>query len=96
VNKFLGALFVLLGIFLVFKAVLGGAFLFLLLAAGLAVGAATRAIGRWAYALAGLFVLLALPGLLFRSVFFGVAMLVKLAPVLLVLYGVYLLLKAFK
>jgi hypothetical protein len=91
VNKFLGLLLLVLGVWFLLKAVLVGAYLMLILAAGLAVAAAIGAVGKWAYGLAALFALVALPGLVSRTLFFGIAMLFKAGPVVLVLLGIYLL-----
>ena len=74
---------------------LSGWLLFVLVAGVLAVGAATGVVGKWGYGLALLFGLLAVPVLMAKTVFFGLAMLVKLLPFLLVAYGIYVLLRAF-
>jgi hypothetical protein len=90
----MGVLLLILGIWLLFKAVLVGSYLMLVVAAGLAVAAAIGAVGRWAYGVAALLALVAMPGLLSRGLFFGIAMLLRAGPVVLVLLGIGLL--AFK
>lgn len=90
-NKVIGVLVLILGIWLLLKAVLVGSYLLLLMAAGLAIAAAIGAVGRWAYGVAALLALVAMPGLLSRSLFFGIAMLFRAGPVVLVLLGIGLL-----
>lgn len=94
-NKILGLVVVALGALLVFRMALSGWLLFVLVAGVLAVGAATGVVGKWGYGLALLFGLLAVPVLMAKTVFFGLAMLIKLLPFLLVAYGIYVLLRAF-
>lgn len=85
----------LLGLMLLFRAMLAGWLLFLVLAAALGFGASTGAIGRWGYTAAVIFALLAIPSLLLRTVGLVILLVGKLLPVLLVLIGLYYLVKAF-
>lgn len=94
-SKVLGLVLVALGALMVFKMMLSGWFLFLLVAAGLAFGASSGIIGKWGYAGAVIFGLLALPALMFKTVFTALAVMIKLLPFLLMAYGAYVLLKAF-
>jgi len=96
VQKVIGLLVIVLGTYLIFKVMFSAGILFLLIAAALAVGAATGLAGRWAYGLAAVFGLVAVPALAFRTIAFSFAILFKLAPFLLVAYGIYIVLKAFK
>lgn len=93
VKQLLGLLFLLLGGLFLFRMLVSGWVLFLLLAAGLALGVAVGAMGRWAYGVAALLLLLALPGLFFKTLFVGLALIAQLAPLLLLLFGIYLLAK---
>ena len=94
-NKIIGILVVLLGLLFLFRLTLSGTWLFLIIAAALAIAAGQGWAGRWAYVLAGIFVVLAFAGFAIRSVFIALAILFKLAPILLVLVGVYLVVRAF-
>lgn len=101
-NKTLGLVLVALGALFILKLFAAGWFLFLIIAGGLALGASTGAIGKWGYALAALFGLMAVPALLFSTVFatlklagVAMAMTIKLLPLLLLAYGAYVLLRAF-
>lgn len=101
-NKTLGLLLLGLGAIFVLKVFAAGWFLFLIIAAGLAIGASTGAIAKWGYAAAALFGLLAFGAGLFRTVFAAltlsfaaIGMLIKLLPYILLAYGAYVLLKAF-
>lgn len=91
-QKAIGLVVIILGAYLTFKMMFSMGILFLLIAAALAIGAVTGLAGRWAYGLAAVFALLAVPVLALRSV----AILFRLAPLLLVAYGIYIVLKAFK
>lgn len=95
-NKILGLVVVALGALLVFRMALSGWVVFVLVAGVLAVSATTGLIGRWGYGLALVFGLLAVPFLMAGTVIFGLRMLVRLLPFLLVAYGIYALLKAFR
>ncbi len=101
-NKTLGLIIVALGALFLLKLFASGWFLFLIIAAALAFGASTKAIGKWGYAAATVFGLMAVPALLFSTMFAtlrlagaAIGMTVKLLPFLLVAYGAYVLLKAF-
>lgn len=91
-NRYLGAAFLLFAALLLFKSV---SILFILIGIGVAIAIATAmgAMGRWGYGLAALFGLMAVPFLLFQTLFWGIAIIMKLAPLLLLLFGVYLLAK---
>lgn len=94
-NKFVGILVVLIGLSALFRLTISGTWLFLILAAVLAIAAGQGWVGRSAYALAGLFLVMGFAGFAVRSVFFALGMLFKLAPLLLVLLGIYLVARAF-
>ena len=94
-NKIIGIIVVLLGLLALFRLTVSGTWIFLIIAAVLAIAAHQGWAGRWAYALAGIFVVLAFAGFAIRSVFFALAILFKLAPILLVLVGIYLVVRAF-
>lgn len=94
-DKILGVIAVLVGVLLTFKIAMKGTFGLLLIAIILAVLAANRQIGRWGYAVALLLGMVGLSGALVRSIFFSLALLFKLAPLLIILVGVIVLLKAF-
>lgn len=95
-NKILGILVVVLGLVLLTKLFVSGTFLFLIIAGVLALAAGTGAMGRTGYVLAGIFVVLAFAGFAVRGVFVAIAMLFKLAPLLLVLVGIYMVAKAIR
>jgi hypothetical protein len=103
VQKVLALILVVLGGLLLLKTFAAMWFLLFVLAAAFAVGAATGSIGKWGYTVAVLCAVFALPGLLIRTIFRGIAMAVgltfgvlKLFPILLVIIGIYLLFKSFK
>lgn len=91
-QKIIGLLVILAGAFLAFRMLVRGWLLLLLLGVLAAVAALTGLLGRWGYGVALFFLLLAIPGFMFGSL----AMLLRLAPLLLVLYILYRLAKAFK
>ncbi|HEY3367715.1 MAG TPA: hypothetical protein VGK74_21870 [Symbiobacteriaceae bacterium] len=96
-GKFLGIIIIALGGLFLLKAVHSIAFLFLLVAAGLAIGAAAGVIGRWGYSTAVVFALLSIPMLFVaKTLLFGMALIFRLAPLLLVGFGIYVLAKAFR
>ncbi|MGE5674629.1 MAG: hypothetical protein ACM3XM_12300 [Mycobacterium leprae] len=94
--KYLGLVLVVLGLFLVVKTVASMWLLFLLAALVLAVATTIGAIGRWGFGLALVCGLVAVPGLLFRTLFAGAALAVRLLPLILVIYGLYLLARLFR
>jgi hypothetical protein len=87
--KLVGLMLVVLGVLFSIRSVSGNWILLLLGAGALVYGAASGVIGRWGYVGGGLLALLVAPVLLFKSL----ALLLKLLPYLLVLYGIYLLLR---
>lgn len=102
---FLGALGVLLVVFglllLVIKTIVFGGAALVALAIALAVAHFIGAAGKWALWLAGVLALLALPYLVFKALglAFGiiglvVALVFKLLPAVLLVFGAYLVLKA--
>ncbi|HWI62166.1 MAG TPA: hypothetical protein VNT75_10040 [Symbiobacteriaceae bacterium] len=98
-QKVVALIVVVLGGVLMLKTLAATWLLLLLLAAAFAWGASTKAIGKWGYSAAVLCVLLAIPGFLLRTVLKGIAIafgMLKFAPILIVLIGVYLLFKSFK
>lgn len=95
-NKLLGVLVVVLGLVLLTKLFVSGAVLFLIIAGVLAVAAATGSMGRIGYVLAGIFLLLAFSGFAVRGVFLAIGMLFRMAPLLLVLVGIYMVAKAIR
>lgn len=95
-NKFLGVAVVLLGLVLVFRLFLSGTVLFLIIAAVLAIAAGTGAMGRTGYVLAGIFLMLGMAGSAMRFAVGAFAMLFKMAPLFLVLVGIYLLARAIR
>lgn len=94
-NKVIGIILVLVGLLALFRFSMSSAWLFLLIAAALALAVQAGWLGRGAYAAAVIFVLLAFAGLALRTVFFGLAMLFKLAPLILLALGIYYVYKAF-
>lgn len=90
-KQFLGILFLILGGLFLFKILTQGWVLFLLLALCLAAASATGATGRWGYSAAALLLLLGLPGLFIQSLAVLLALAARLAPALLILFGIYLL-----
>ncbi len=94
-NKILGAVVVVLGLILAFRFVVSGTVLFLIVAGVLALAASAGGIGKSGYVLAGLFLLLALTGSAFRFAMGAIGMLFRMAPLIAVLVGVYLLVRAF-
>ncbi len=94
-NKLIGLVLVLVGLLALFRLTISGAWLFLLIAAGLALAVKSGWLGRGAYALAVFFILLAVFGLAARTVIFGLAMLFRLAPLILLALGIYYVYKAF-
>lgn len=98
-QKVVALIVVILGGVLMLKTLAATWLLFLLLAAAFAWGASSKSIGKWGYSAAVLCLLLAIPGFLLRTVLRGIALafgMLKFAPILIVLIGLYLLLKSFK
>jgi len=95
VNKLVGLILVLIGLLALFRFTMSSAWLFLLIAAALAFAVQAGWLGRVGYAAAIFFVLLAFAGLAMRTVFFGLAMLFRLAPLILLILGIYYVYKAF-
>ncbi len=84
---------VLLGAVLLIKWVAATWFILLIVAALFALGAGSGMIGRWGYGIAALCVLVAVPGLAFNFLFKSVALalrLLKMAPFLLIVIGIYM------
>ncbi|BAD41953.1 hypothetical protein [Symbiobacterium thermophilum] len=94
-DKLIGIILVLVGLAALFRITLSGAWLFLLIAAALALAVKSGWLGRGAYVAAVVFVLLAVAGLAARTVIFGLAMLFRLAPLILLALGIYYVYKAF-
>lgn len=97
-NKLLGFVLVLLGAFWFFRVVFSPLVLLLVLAGAFAWGAATGAVGRWGWGAAALCALLAVPTLIFGAVAMSVGIalrIIKMAPLLLVLVGIFMLMRAF-
>lgn len=94
-NKLIGIVLLLIGLLAVFRFTMSGAWLFLLVAAGLAFAVNAGWLGRGGYVAAVIFVLLAFAGLAARTVVFGFAMLFRLAPLILLALGIYYVYKAF-
>ena len=63
--------------------------LVLFFALALAIAAASGTVGKWGYAAAALVAVLAVPGLLFG----GFRMILRMAPLLLLLFGIYWLVR---
>jgi len=95
VNKLIGIILVLIGLLALFRFSMSSAGLFLIIAAALALAVNAGWLGRGAYAAAVVFVLLAFAGFALRTVVFGLAMLFKLAPIILLVLGIYYVYKAF-
>lgn len=91
-NRALPIFLIVLGGFLLFKTVFAWS-LFLVLALAFGLAAGMGAVGRWGYAVAVIFGLLAIPGLLFSAIFKTIWLLIKFFPVILILLGVIWLLK---
>ncbi|MBP2017027.1 membrane-bound ClpP family serine protease [Symbiobacterium terraclitae] len=94
-NKVIGIILILIGLLALFRFSMSSAWLFLLIAAALALAVQAGWLGRGAYAAAVVFVLLAFAGLALRTLFFSLAMLFKLAPLILLALGIYYVYKAF-
>ncbi len=94
-NKLIGIILVLVGLLALFRFTMSSAWLFLLIAAGLALAVKSGWLGRGGYALAVVFALLAVAGFAVRTVVFGLAMLFRLAPLILLAVGIYYVYKAF-
>ena len=95
-HKLLAIAVVLIGLVVAFRLFVSGAALFLLIAAVLAIAAGMGAIGRTGYLLAAIFLLLGVAGSAMRFAVGAFAMLFRMAPLLLVLVGLYLLARAIR
>lgn len=99
-QKVVALIVVLIGAVLMVRTLAATWLLLLVLAAAFAWGASTRAIGKWGYMAALACALLALPGFIMRTVLasLGFALvLVKFFGIpLLILLGIYLLVRSFK
>ncbi|MFZ5814036.1 MAG: hypothetical protein ACOY93_01860 [Bacillota bacterium] len=95
-NKILGIMVVILGMILLTRLFVSGTVLFLIVAAVLALAAGTGQMGRTGYVLAGIFLVLALASSAFRFALGAFGMLFRLAPILLVLGGIYMIAKAIR
>jgi len=94
-DRTLGLLVLLVGLAILFRFVTAGSFIFVVIAAILALAAAGGMIGRAGYVLAAIFLLLAFTGAALSTALFAIRMLVRLAPILLVLAGIYLFVRSF-
>lgn len=93
-DRALGLLVLLLGLAILFRFVAAGSFVFVIIAAVLALAAAGGLIGRAGYVLAALFLLLAMTGAAIGTAMFAIRLFVRLAPILLVLAGIYLFVRS--
>jgi hypothetical protein len=97
VEKLVAAVLVVLGLVLLLKSLAATWFVLLVVAAALALGAATKVIGKWGFAAAGLCIMVAVPGFVLSFAFRGLSLalrLVKMAPFVLVVVGLYMLVKS--
>jgi hypothetical protein len=98
-QKLAAAVLVVLGLVLLLKSLAATWLLLLIVAAALALATASGVIGKWGYTAAGLCVLVAIPGFLIRAMFEGLTFalrLVKMAPIILVVIGIWWLVKKAK
>lgn len=96
-QKVAALLLVILGAVLLFKTLAATWFLLLVIAAAFAIGSATGMIGKWGYAAAAVCAVIAVPGFVLGFMFKGLSIgfrLVKMAPWLLVIVGIYMLFKS--
>lgn len=87
--RYVGVGIVIIGALFLAKTMLYSWMLLLLLALAFAIAAAAGTVGRWGYAAAVVCALLVVPGALFS----GFRMLLRMAPLLLVLFGLYMLIR---
>lgn len=94
-DRTLGLLVLVVGLAILLRLFTAGSFIFFIIAAVLALAAASGMMGREGYVLAAIFLLLAFTGAALSTALFAVRMLVRLAPILLVLAGIYLFVRSF-
>lgn len=90
-SRFFGTVLVILGIFLAVSFLVKGAWLLLVLAILFGAGSAAGWVGRWGMGVAGLLLLIALPGLFFGAVGALIGLAIRFAPLLLVIWGATML-----
>ncbi|HLO03993.1 MAG TPA: hypothetical protein VK191_12865 [Symbiobacteriaceae bacterium] len=90
-SRFVGTALVILGVFLAVTFLVKSAWLFVLLALLFGVGASTGLVGRWGMGVAGVLLLIALPGLFFGAVGTLLHLAIRFAPLLLVIWGISML-----
>ncbi len=95
-NKVMAIALAVLGVLLALKVFAASWALFLLLGLVLGVGAATGVIDRWGYVAAVIFLLLAMPSMAMRTALIGIRTFLRLVPLLLMLLGIYVVLKKLK
>lgn len=95
-NKILGILVVVLGIVLLGRLFISGTLLFVVIAGVLALAAGTGQMGRTGYVLAGVFLVMAFASSTLRFALGAFGMLFRMAPLLLVLLGIYMVAKAIR
>ena len=99
-QKVVALIVVLIGAVLMVRTLAATWLLLLVLAAAFAWGASTRAIGKWGYMAAIACALLALPGFIMRTVLaslsFAVVLLKFFGVPLLILLGIFMLVRSFK
>lgn len=90
-SRFVGTALVILGVFLAVTVLVKSAWLFVLLALLFGAGSAAGWVGRWGMGVAGLLLLIALPGLFFGVVGGLIHLAIRFAPLLLVIWGISML-----
>jgi hypothetical protein len=90
-SRFFGTVLVFLGIFLALTVLVKSAWLFVLLALMFGAGSAAGWVGRWGMGVAGVLLLIALPGLFFGTVGALLHLAIRFAPLLLVIWGISML-----
>lgn len=90
-SRFFGTVLVILGLFLAVTFLVKSAWLFVLMAILFGAGSAAGWVGRWGMGVAGLLLLIALPGLFFGAVGTLFRLAIQFAPLLLVIWGVTML-----
>lgn len=95
-SRVLGILAAALGFLLLFKFVVSSTALFLIAGLLIAVLTGTGQIGRTGWVLAGIFLMLGLAGSTLRLAIGTVALLFRMAPILLILVGIYAIAKSIR
>lgn len=90
-SRFFGTVLVILGLVLAVTFLVKSAWIFVLLAILFGAGSAAGWVGRWGMGVAGVLLLVALPGLFFGMVGTLIGLAIRFAPLLLVIWGLSML-----